>query len=205
MTESHTPSTASEVVPGYAEKLAHVRSIIANVEYSPGDQSPRAIRERRMLLQRQIAMAEETGIYGHAFTAAELKKAGRDAAEVTRTDPVAEILGVSGDEPIPGDWDAGEGIGFFAGKEFSIDLVFASKEEFQKVAEVLTGLFSDLQLAFQPLLDAAERLATAMTPALQARFDDQVQQLKHGSAAICPKHGNTQGGFCRRCGTGRRH
>lgn len=187
---------SSEDVPGYTEKADLVRRVYAStLKHSPGDQSPEARRWRQIALQQQIHLAEETGIYGHAFTEQELAKARRDAAEVTRPDPVEAILGIPGDAS----WDEIQ-----AAEQEELDWLNYLKNEsvlnkFQEVAEALSKLWNDTAEAFKPMLEAIEKASVKVTPLIQVKFDQQVQQLRHGSAAICPRHGPTRGGTCLKC------
>ena len=77
------------------------------------------------------------------------------------------------------------------------------------VAEQIVEATKRMQPAFQAVLELANSVATASpleelpelkpVPLVKLPPNDRLEQLRHGHAAVCPRHGPTRGGTCRRC------
>lgn len=74
---------------------------VKDLDYSPADRSPRAIRARNDALWDEVADAHDDGRYGHAFTDEEMELARGLVRDELRKDPAAEILGLKPTPAMP--------------------------------------------------------------------------------------------------------
>lgn len=165
---------------------------VATSRYKASDRSPAAQAWRLNAIRNESWKRQASGTYG-AFSDDEMEQARALARSEARPDPVMEILGhpgdwIEGDEPEQ--WIAAE-TWEQATVTFTID------------TSAITAAAKDLYLNGTgiTITDLSSALASPLHDV--AKPEPTVNRLRHGTAATCPRHGETRGGTCMRCARGR--
>jgi hypothetical protein len=189
--------------------------------FSPGDRSPAAVVARRQAIRAEALRRHRSGTFG-AFSDEEMDRA-RDlthyAGPPPAADPIVELLGHPADvtteeaearwEPrvlsswpprSPGPSYHSRGHTPAAPSRDEIDR--ALREAASLTARTLVANFEKSMAAVKAMAAAIDLEEMRVKVAAMAEDDpppDVLNSKRHGAAAVCPRHGMTKGGLCRRC------